>query len=187
MDTFLRALSETERRVLEIIEPVGADLGYAVVRVRVMGSKRPRVQVMAERIAGGMDVEDCARLSRAMSPVLDVEDPIPSEYTLEVSSPGIDRPLTRLADFNQWVGQEAKLEAGRPIDGRRRFSGVLLGEAGGLIRIRLGDTGQEAEVPFHELTQARLVLTDALIDAALATGEVAMELDADASREDDTP
>lgn len=183
----MRALTETERRVLAIIEPVAADLGYGVVRVRVMGSKRPRVQIMAERVGGGMDVEDCARLSRAMSPVLDVEDPIPSEYTLEVSSPGIDRPLTRLEDFRAWTGQEAKLETGRPIEGRRRFSGVLLGEAGGLICLKLADTGQEVSVPFHELTQARLVLTDALIDAALANGEVAMELDADANREEDTP
>jgi ribosome maturation factor RimP len=163
----VRATTQLEHRILDIIAPAAADLGYEIVRLRVMGAKRPRMQVMAERADGLMDVEDCAKLSRALSPVLDVSDPIDGEYTLEVSSPGIDRPLTRLPDFDRWASHEAKLETARPIDGRRRFSGILLGREGNLVRLRTAE-GPEVALAFEDLSQARLVLTDALIDAALS-------------------
>ena len=118
----LRALSEIEKRILSIIEPEAEDLGFSIVRIRLMGSRTPVLQIMAERVSdGAMGVEDCATLSRALSPVLDVEDPIASEYNLEVSSPGIDRPLTRVGDFANWVGHEVRVEIGMPIDGRKRF------------------------------------------------------------------
>jgi ribosome maturation factor RimP len=110
-----------------------------------------------------MDVEDCATLSRALSAVLDVEDPIPSAYTLEVSSPGIDRPLTREKDYIRWAGHLARVETTQPIEGRRRFKGTLLGLENGTVRIRLDD-GKEADVPLSQISRAKLELTDALLD-----------------------
>lgn len=172
----MRAITQLERRLLDIAEPVAADLSLRIVRIRVMGAKRVRVQIMAERETGLMDVEDCAALSRALSPVLDVEDPIKGEYTLEVSSPGIDRPLTRAGDFADWVGQEARVETHRPVampDGtlRKRFRGIILGEADGVVRLDLGPGG-EASLPFEDLSSARLELTDDLIAAARARGHM---------------
>ena len=145
-------------------------MGLDVVRIRVIGSQRPVLQIMAERPDGTMGVEDCARLSRALSPVLDVEDPIPSEYTLEVSSPGIDRPLTRPGDFGNWIGHEARVEIAAPIDGRRRFHGVITGERDGVAFLDLKGGG-EAEIPLTEMTKASLVLTDDLIAEAGARGQ----------------
>ncbi len=139
-------------------------LGYEVVRVLLTGSRRPRLQVMAERRdAGGMKVEDCIRLSRAIEAVLEVEDPIAGAYELEVSSPGLDRPLTRLKDFARFAGHEAKLETRLPIDGRRRWRGRLLGVAGDSVRFEAEDG--EVEVPFRDLAKAKLVLTDELLAA----------------------
>jgi ribosome maturation factor RimP len=120
---------------------------------------------MAERPDGSMEVEDCAELSHALSAALDVEDPISGEYTLEVSSPGIDRPLTRLDDFARWAGYEARLEAGEPIEGRRRFKGTLTGLEGETVLIRTAEG--PARVPFDGLADAKLVLTDALIAESL--------------------
>jgi len=164
------AQQEQMARVERMLSPMIEDMGYALVRVRMMGGKhRPTLQVMAERADGAeMNVEDCAGLSRAISALLDVEDPIASSYVLEVSSPGIDRPLVRQADFERFAGHEATLKTVRPIDGRRRFSGQLLGLDGDMVRIRLGDGSQHvAEISFADVAEAKLVLTDALIRTTL--------------------
>ncbi len=161
-------------RVEELIAPSVRALGYALVRLKMMGGKtRPTLQIMAERDDGvEMTVDDCAQLSRAISALLDVEDPIPSAYQLEVSSPGIDRPLVRLEDFERFAGHVAKVELARPIDGRKRYRGRLLGREGEVVRIALEDgEGPVAELPFAEVSEAKLVLTDELIRAALKESE----------------
>ncbi|MBY8976307.1 ribosome maturation factor RimP [Rhodobacteraceae bacterium NNCM2] len=154
-----------DKRLAEIVRPTVEGMGFELVRLRFMSGKRATVQVMAERPDGTMEIEDCAKLSRAMSAVLDVEDPIEGEYSLEVSSPGIDRPLTRLSDFDRWEGYEAKLETDEMIDGRRRFKGILAGieNTEVLIDIPEGTIGLE----FDWLTDAKLVLTDELITESL--------------------
>jgi len=154
-----------EARIAHVVEPVAADLGYDVVRVKVSGLNGMTVQIMAERPDGTMLVEDCEALSRAISPELDVADPINREYRLEVSSPGIDRPLTRAKDFETWKGHEAKLEMERAQDGRKRFRGVLLGLKDNAAGVQLADTPEAGEVwlPLDEIGEAKLVLTDRLI------------------------
>ena len=140
-------------------------MGYDIVRVMLSGNRRARLQIMAERHDGeGMTVDDCARISRAVEGLLEVEDPIAGSYELEVSSPGLDRPLTRLADFVRFAGHEAKLETLLPLEGRRRWRGRLLGVAGESVRLGL-DEG-EVELPFRDLAKAKLVLTDDLLAAA---------------------
>jgi ribosome maturation factor RimP len=171
----MRASSELERRVLAIIEPEAMSLGLDVVRVRIMGQRTPLLQIMAEKPDGTMDVEDCAKLSRKVSVVLDEKDPIKEGYTLEVSSPGIDRPLTRPGDFANWAGHEARVEIEVPVNGRRRFHGFILGEEGGSAMMRLKEGGDVA-LPLSGMTKARLVLTDKLIDAAQARGQVPQEI-----------
>ncbi|HEU0222811.1 MAG TPA: ribosome maturation factor RimP [Paracoccaceae bacterium] len=163
--TDLVAKAAIDRHLADLLIPTIESMGFQLVRLRLMGGRRPTLQVMAERPDGMMEIEDCAALSRAMSAVLDVEDPIAGEYTLEVSSPGIDRPLTRLADFERWQGWEAKLETEAAIEGRRRFRGILAGIEGGevLIEIEAGVIGLD----FAGLSDARLVLTDALIAESL--------------------
>jgi len=149
-------------RIAELIAPTVEGLGYTLVRIQMVGSQRMRLQVMAERQDGRpMLVDDCADLSRAVSAVLDVEDPIAGSYTLEVSSPGIDRPLVRREDFERFAGFEARIEVRRPVDGRRRFRGRLLGCAGGAVRIAMD--GAEVELPFAEIAKAKLVITDDLL------------------------
>lgn len=167
----MRAQSELERRILEMIEPEAEAVGLEIVRVNVTGGPDPTLQIMAERPDGSMDVEDCARLSRRLSPLLDSEDPIVGRYTLEVSSPGVDRPLTRQGDFAKWVGHEVRVEIGVPVDGRRRFHGFIAGEESGVASLDLKDGGH-AEIPLADMVKARLVLTDALIDAAQARGQI---------------
>jgi len=149
-----------------LIEPTLQAMGYALVRVALVGGAgRPTLQVMAERNDGaGMSVDDCAAISEAISAVLDVEDPISSAYTLEVSSPGIDRPLVKKADYERFAGFEAKLETAQPVDGRKRFRGRLLGAATDAVRMKL-DTGEEVELPLDRIAKAKLVLTDELIAA----------------------
>lgn len=155
-------MTDLLRRIEEIVAPTVAGMGYELVRVAM--SRGGTLQIMIEPADGRpMDVEDCATLSRALSAVLDVEDPIPGSYTLEVSSPGIDRPLTRPKDYVRWSGHVARLETAEPIDGRRRFKGTLLGLADDLVKLRLDD-GKEALVPFASVTKAKLELTDALIE-----------------------
>ena len=146
--------------------PTLEDMGYEIVRIAVLGRESPTVQIMADRADGSLiSVEDCERISHAVGAVLDVEDPIPGAWTLEVSSAGIDRPLTRAKDWNRFAGHQAKAEVLVPIDGRRRFSGVVLGAEDGIARLRLDD-GTEAALPLEEIRRARLVLTDALIEAS---------------------
>ena len=140
-------------------------MGFELVRVSVMGRDRPTVQVMADRADGSqIAVADCEAISRAVGAVLDVADPLPSAWTLEVSSAGIDRPLTRVKDWNRFAGHLARAEAVEPIDGRKRFSGIVLGADDEAARLRLDD-GTEVMLPLHLLRRAKLVLTDALIAA----------------------
>lgn len=164
-----------EARIAHIVEPIAADLGYELVRINISGLNGMTVQVMAERSDGTMTVEDCELLSRNISPALDVADPIGREYHLEVSSPGIDRPLTRAKDFENWAGHEAKLEMERAVDGRKRFRGILLGVKDGAAGMRLLDTPESGEVwlPLEDIGEAKLILTDALLKASPRTGEAA--------------
>jgi ribosome maturation factor RimP len=164
-------------RVATIAEPVLGGMGYRLVRVRVSGSSGCTVQIMAERPDGSMAVEDCEAVSRALSPVFDVADPIDRAYRLEISSPGIDRPLVRRSDFERYAGNAVKIETIMPIDGRRRFNGTLLGTDGDVARIRRQDVtpGEETEVliPIEEMSEARLILTDDLVVDALRRGKAA--------------
>jgi ribosome maturation factor RimP len=168
-----RLIAEPGRsaRVAAIVEPVLVDLGYRLVRVRISGFAGCTVQIMAERPDGMMAIEDCEAASRALSPVLDVADPIEGPYRLEVSSPGIDRPLVRRSDFERYAGHVAHVEMLAPVDGRRRFRGELLGGEGACVRIRCEDktTAEHFEflLPIDNMTEARLVLTDTLIAETL--------------------
>jgi ribosome maturation factor RimP len=167
----VRAQSELEIRILDMIEPEAKAMGLDVVRVRVMGARTPVLQIMAEKADGTMDVEDCAKFSRRISPVLETEDPISGEYALEVSSPGIDRPLTREGDFAKWAGHEVKAELGTPTaDGRKRFHGWIAGETDGVVELKLKDGG-EARLAVADMVKAHLVLTDRLIQEARARGQ----------------
>ena len=163
------AKAPVDQRLAAIVQPTIEGMGFELVRLRLMGGRRPTLQVMAERPDGTMEVDDCALLSRQISAVLDVEDPIEREYTLEVSSPGIDRPLTRLKDFERWEGYEARLETAELIDGRKRFKGVLAGAEGDEVLIELDDPAIEGPVglKFEWLSDAKLVLTDELIAESL--------------------
>jgi ribosome maturation factor RimP len=165
MTNDLIAKAAMDRRLAEIITPVIEDLGYELVRVRLMSGRESTLQIMADRPEGGIEVDDCGKISNAVSAILDVEDPILDAYTLEVSSPGIDRPLTRLKDFETFEGYEAKLETVDLIDGRRRFKGELAGVEGDevLINITEGTVG----LKFDWLSDAKLVLTDDLIKEML--------------------
>jgi len=161
----LVARAAIDRRLAGIVRPVIEGMGFELVRIRLMGGKAATVQVMAERPEGAIEVDDCAEISAAISAALDVEDPIAGAYTLEVSSPGIDRPLTRLGDFGAWEGHEARIETDVPVDGRRRFRGVLAGFKNDQVLI---DTGEGAVgLKFDGLSDARLVLTDKLIRETL--------------------
>jgi ribosome maturation factor RimP len=158
---------ELADRIAELVRPTIEALGYALVRVEVMGRDRLRLQIMAERLdEQAMTVDDCAWISQGVSAVLDVEDPIASTYTLEVSSPGIDRPLVTLADYVRFAGFEARIETARPIDGRRRFRGRLLGADDGTVRLAV--EGAAVELPFADIQRGKLVLTDELLAAAAA-------------------
>ena len=161
----MRGKTAEDLNLLELLDPVAEAAGYAIVRLRLMGGvHQRRLQIMAERPTDGdMNVEDCARLSRAISEVLDAADPIAGEYTLEVSSPGVDRPLTRLADFETYEGYEARLELDRLAEGRKRFKGVLAGVEDGQVAIDLEGEAETALIPFAWLTDAKLVLTDQLM------------------------
>ena len=175
----MRALSELEMRLLDMIEPVAKAQGLDVVRVRVTGSQVPTLQIMAERPDGTMTVARCAKLSRALNPILDEQDPIAGEYALEVSSPGIDRPLTRVGDFAKWVGHEIRVELGQPnAEGRKRFHGWIESEADGVVALRLKDGGNAA-IPVADMSRATMVLTDKLIQDARARGLAAAEVDVD--------
>ncbi|MEX0339446.1 MAG: ribosome maturation factor RimP [Arenibacterium sp.] len=178
MTNDLIAKAAMDRRLAEIITPVIEDMGFELVRVRLMSGKATTLQVMADRPGGGIEVDDCAEISNAIGAVLDVEDPILDEYTLEVSSPGIDRPLTRLKDFDTYEGYEAKLETAELIDGRRRFKGVLAGIEGDevLVNVEEGTIGLQ----FDWLSDAKLVLSDDLIKEMLRQRKAAGTLQEDA-------
>lgn len=160
----LVAISQVDRRISQIVGPVVDRMGYDLVRLRYGGGRKKTLQIMAERRGGGMEVDDCAEISRAVSSALDVEDPIREGYTLEVSSPGIDRPLTRLTDFETWSGYVAKLETSEPIDGRRRFQGRIGPVSGNEIVLDTQE-GQRV-IRFEALSSAKLVITDELLKAA---------------------
>jgi ribosome maturation factor RimP len=171
----LIAKAAIDKRLAEIVQPMIEGMGYELVRVRLMGGKTDTLQVMAEKPEGGIEVDDCAKISTAISAVLDVEDPIVEEYHLEVSSPGIDRPLTRLKDFEMWKGYEAKIETDQLIDGRRRFKGEIEGIEGDevLLAIEEGTIG----LKFEWLSDAKLVLTDELIRDVLKNRKDAGDID----------
>ena len=174
-------------RVAAIVEPVIEDLGFNLVRVRVTGTNGCTVQIMAERPDGTMSVDDCETVSRALSPVLDLEDPIDREYYLEVSSPGIDRPLVRASDFDRWTGHDAKIELDPPLDGRKRFRGIIRGVENGAVVVELPDVKEGddriARLPLTSLGEAHLVLTDDLIRESLRRGSAPAAAEAEDSRE----
>jgi ribosome maturation factor RimP len=172
--TDLVATAPMDRRLAAIVLPTVEGMGFELVRLRLMGGKRMTLQIMAERAsgkpgAGTMEIEDCAILSRAVSAALDVEDPIERQFTLEVSSPGIDRPLTRLSDFARWQGYEARLETSEMVGGRKRFKGVLAGVDGNEVLIEIDDPAVDGAIglQFDWLTDAKLVLTDELVAESL--------------------
>ncbi|MFN4144068.1 ribosome maturation factor RimP [Aestuariivirga sp.] len=170
-ETETRLARETgpAQRVAALAEPVLAEMGFRLVRVKMSG---PTLQIMAERPDGTFSIDDCEQVSRALSPILDVEDVIASRYHLEVSSPGIDRPLVRPSDFEAWGGHEVKVEMAVPVAGRKRFKGTLEGFEAGEVRLYIENPeGASKEpvligVPFADIAEAKLVLTDQLIEAA---------------------
>lgn len=158
-------------RVAAIVGPVLEGLGFRLVRVRISGGSPPTLQIMAERPDGSFGIDECEAASRAISPVLDVEDPIAGAYNLEMSSPGIDRPLMRLSDFRRWAGHDVKVEMAVPVDGRKRFRGILVGTRDEEALLRLPDAPAGAPdtvtLPIGDIGEARLVMTEALIREAL--------------------
>jgi ribosome maturation factor RimP len=175
-------------RVAHVAEPVIEELGYRLVRVKVSGADGCTVQIMAERPDGSMTVEDCEAVSRALSPVLDVADLIDRAYRLEISSPGIDRPLVRKSDFDRFAGHFVRIEMEVPINGRKRFRGQLTGTEGESARLHRDDAGEgeEADVllPINEMSEAKLVLTDELVAQALRR-EKAAKREARAARQEE--
>jgi ribosome maturation factor RimP len=172
-------------RVAAITEPVLMGLGYRLVRARVTGRDGCTVQIMAERPDGSFTIDDCEAASRALSPALDVEDPISSAYRLELSSPGIDRPLVRRSDFERNAGNEVKIEMEIPVEGRKRFRGELVGAEGTDARVRITDaTGgpQTVRLPIGDMAEARLVLTEALVAESLRRGKPAARESENAAR-----
>jgi len=165
----VRGKTAEDRRLLELLDPVAEAAGYAIVRLRMMGGESRRtLQIMAEDAHGSMVVEDCAILSRTLSEVLDAADPISGDYTLEVSSPGVDRPLTRLGDFETYQGLEARLELDRLAENRKRFKGVLAGVDGDHIMMDLDGEEETALIPFAWIVEAKLTLTDDLMKRGAA-------------------
>ena len=192
-----RLITETgpAARVARVAAPVLRDLGYRLVRARIMTGQGTTLQIMAERPDGTMSVDDCEAASMALSPVLDLEDPIAQAYRLEMSSPGIDRPMVRISDFQRAIGHEAKLETAAPVAGRKRFRGWIESVDGegrdASIRLRRTDSkpDEEADVvlPVAEIAEAHLVLTEALIREALRAGRAQLEEPEEDSEEAETP
>jgi ribosome maturation factor RimP len=183
-----RLISEPGRagRVAYLSEPVLAALGYRLVRVRVSGLAGCTVQIMAERPDGTMTIDDCEAASRALSPVLDAADPIEASYRLEISSPGIDRPLVRRSDFDRYAGHVAQVEMLAPINGRRRFRGELVGADGECVRLRCNDGASapaEVLLRIDDMAEAKLVLTDALVSESLRRSKHGERKNRDAERQ----
>jgi ribosome maturation factor RimP len=194
----LIAKTAIDRRLADIVSPVIEGLGYELIRLRLTGGIKVQriLQIMADKPDGGIGVEDCGAISTAVSAVLDVEDPIEDFYTLEVSSPGIDRPLTRLKDFEAWKGWEARIETTELIDGRRRFKGGLMGVEGEEVLIEIEEGGKDVTIGlrFDWLSDAKLILTDELIAEMLRQRKVALpedggfdEIEEIEGDEEDTP
>jgi ribosome maturation factor RimP len=168
-----RVIIETgmEARIARIVEPVAAGLGFRLVRIKLSAMNGTTLQIMAERPDGTMTVGDCETLSRDVSPALDVEDPMDAAYNLEVSSPGIDRPLVRRSDFEKWIGHEARIELAVPLDGRKRFKGKLAGLEGNAALVALEKSKLEGpttiKLPLADIGEAKLVMTDALVRETL--------------------
>jgi ribosome maturation factor RimP len=175
----LVAKTAIDRRLADIVGPVIEGMGFELIRLRLMGGKTRILQIMADRPDGGIGVDECGDISTAVSAVLDVEDPVEENYVLEVSSPGIDRPLTRLKDFDVWKGWEARIETSELIDGRRRFKGDLAGIEGDEVLITIEESGEELTIglKFDWLSDAKLILTDALISEMLRQKKVAEPAD----------
>ena len=177
----LIAKTAIDRKLAEIITPVIEDMGFELVRLRLQGGNTHTLQIMAERPEGGIEVDECAEISNAVSAVLDVEDPLSDSYVLEVGSPGIDRPLTRLKDFEAYEGYDAKIETAELIDGRKRFRGVLAGVEGEEVLINIESQGETVTVglQFDWLADAKLVMTDELIKEMLRQRKAAGSLNED--------
>ena len=169
-----RYIKETglEARISRIVEPVANDLGYSLVRVKVTQDNGCTLQIMAEDANGRFSISDCERLSKDLSPVLDVEDPIDREYHLEVSSPGIDRPLVRARDFRAYIGHEAKVELADALEGRKRFRGDIAAVTDDAVTVRLPDVPKDTDpnhvLPLASIAEAKLVMTDKLLNMAEA-------------------
>jgi len=162
----------TVRAIERLIEPSLADMGYDLVRVRISSGGRPTIQIMVEHANGEtITVDQCAEVSQLVSALLDVEDPINNPYVLEVSSPGIDRPLTRLKDFDRYAGYEAKLELSQTVEGRRRYRGTVMGTDG--QRVLIDVEGERLKLDFDSIQNAKLVLNDKLLAAASEAGRLA--------------
>ena len=166
MLSIVRGKTAEDLQLLELLDPVAEAAGFEIVRLRLIGGDKGgrRLQIMAEREDGSMVVEDCARLARAVSQVLDAADPVSGEYLLEVSSPGLDRPLTRLKDFATYAGLEARLELDRLAEGRKRFKGVVAGVDGAQVAFDQEGEADTTLFPFEWIADARLVITDALLE-----------------------
>ncbi len=185
----MRGRTAEDLGLLELLDPVAEAAGYAIVRLRLMGSARTeggrRLQIMAERPDGAMEIEDCVALSRAISEVMDAADPITGEYNLEVSSPGIDRPLTRIEDFSTYDGLEVRLELDRLVEGRKRFKGRLAGVEGQDVLVDLeGEEDVTASVPFAFILDAKLVLNDELMQRGAAEREARLAIQTHSQEED---
>jgi ribosome maturation factor RimP len=179
----VRAKTTEDRKILELIDPVAESQGVEVVRVRLMSGETRRLQIMAEDPAThDFTIQQCTRLSRAVSAVMDAADPVSGEYTLEVSSPGIDRPLTRLKDFETYAGLEARVELDRLVENRKRFKGEIAGVEGDTVGLNLeGESEETAWLPFAWVSEAKLVMTDALMQrgAEARAARIAAEDDAE--------
>lgn len=178
----MKARTPQEERVLDVADPIADDLGMEIVRIRIENRKTVTLQIMAERHDGTMNVEDCAKLSRGLSEVFETADPISGAYNLEISSPGIDRPLTALTHFERWQGFEAKLELDRLVEGRKRFRGLLAGIEDENVLMDLQGEEDTALIPFEWVADAKLVMTDALVSESLK----ALDAAASASNNDET-
>lgn len=186
----MRGKTPEDRELLELLDPVAEALGYAIVRLRLMGggARARSLQIMAERPSDhDIGIDDCTRLSRAISEVMDAADPVSGEYRLEVSSPGIDRPLTRLSDFDDWEGYEARIELDRLAEGRKRFRGILAGTEGDMVGVDLEGEAETAMIPFAWIVEAKLSLTDKLMakGAEQRTQRLAAEAAADGDEDSD--
>ena len=184
----MKTKTHTDERILAIAEPIAKDMGLNIVRVRVQSGRRKTVQIMAERISDGLlGIAECEALSRELTTTLDVEDPIHDPFILEVSSPGLERPLTSLEDFGHYAGYKARVDLDRMVEGRKRFRGVLVGVDGNNIDIDLDDETETAQIPFEWVSEAKLLITDELIKAGQESKDSAYKDLKNAAKTTDKP